>query len=234
MKFSLGRRREVSLFGRYRRVRFFVVSSVASVLVMVVLIAGTAWWLQKASDGHIFDADDAPIAPVVIIPGAQVRDGYPAGYLRGRLESSLTLLRDRKVRAVLVSGDAEGNSGDEIAAMTTFLIDNGVDPRIIIADPYGLSTYETCARARQTFSVTKAIIVSQPLQLRRAVALCRSVGIDADGVTAECHCPSGMEFKNNLREWIVGPKALLNIIFDTGPKRISQPDGTLGDLIEER
>jgi len=173
------------------------------------VVAGSNLWLRMLSAGHLFEAPAVPTAPVVIVPGARVdRDGAPMTYLRGRLDVAIELLSAGKVRQILISGDAAGHSGDEIAAMRTYLLDRGVDPAVIRSDAEGLSTLATCERAQGLFGIDRAVIVTQRQHLPRAVALCRGVGIDADGVVASCDCRRITLVRNTIREWLAGPKAI--------------------------
>ncbi|MFE1596819.1 vancomycin high temperature exclusion protein [Nocardia sp. NPDC058705] len=155
----------------------------------------------------------APSAPVVIVPGARVApDGTPMAYLRGRLDVAIELVEAGKAGQILLSGDAGGSSGDEIASMTRYLLDHGIDPAIVRSDGAGLSTRETCERAKSMFRVDRAIIVSQYQHLPRAVALCRAADIEAEGVVAYCDCRRVTEVRNNVREWLAAPKAVAEMI----------------------
>ncbi|MFE9575535.1 vancomycin high temperature exclusion protein [Nocardia sp. NPDC006044] len=183
----------------------------ATGLALVVVGANGRLWL--VSSGHRFEAADAPTVPVVIVPGAKVGpDGAPMAYLRGRLDVAIELLRAGKVGEVLVSGDAAGTSGDEIASMTKYLADHGIDPALVRADGEGLSTRATCERAKRLFGIDRAIIVTQYQHVPRAVALCRAEGIDADGVTAYCECRRMTVIRNNIREWLAAPKAVAALL----------------------
>ncbi|MFI9400622.1 vancomycin high temperature exclusion protein [Nocardia sp. NPDC052316] len=185
--------------------------AMAAGLLLVVVGANVRLWL--VSSGHRFGPDAAPTAPVVIVPGAKVGpDGTPMAYLRGRLDVAIELLQAGKVREILVSGDAAGTSGDEIASMTKYLFDHGVDPALVRSDGEGLSTRATCERARQLFGIDRAIIVTQYRHVPRAVALCRAEDIDADGVTAYCDCRRITLVRNNIREWLAAPKAVAALI----------------------
>ena len=104
--------------------------------------------------------------------------------LRSRLDVAIALMEQGRARAVLVSGDARGTSGDEIDAMITYLVARGVNRERIVADPYGLDTYDTCVRASRTFGIRHALFVTQPFHLPRTVALARAAGVQADGVYA--------------------------------------------------
>ncbi|WP_232839967.1 MULTISPECIES: SanA/YdcF family protein [Nocardia] len=180
---------------------------------IVVVAAGANGALWALSSGHRHDVASAPAAPVVIVPGAKVGpDGSPLAYLRGRLDVAIELVRAGKAREILLSGDANGTSGDEIVSMRRYLLDNGIDPALIRSDGAGLSTWETCERARDRFGIERAIIVSQFQHLPRAVALCRAAGIDADGVVAYCECRRTTAVRNNFREWLAAPKAVARLL----------------------
>ncbi|MFD3707210.1 vancomycin high temperature exclusion protein [Nocardia sp. NPDC058658] len=180
-------------------------------LVLVTAGANIAMW--TLSSGHRSDVSAAPSAPVVIVPGARVApDGTPMAYLRGRLDVAIELVEAGKAGQILLSGDAGGSSGDEIASMTRYLLDHGIDPAIVRSDGAGLSTRETCERARSMFGIDRAIIVSQYQHLPRAVALCRAADIEADGVVAYCDCRRVTEVRNNVREWLAAPKAVAEMI----------------------
>ncbi|MEU8898237.1 ElyC/SanA/YdcF family protein [Nocardia sp. NPDC048505] len=180
---------------------------------LLVLVAGSNAWLWLVSAGHRSDTAHAPVAPVVIVPGAKVaEDGTPMAYLRGRLDAAIELVRTGRAGAILVSGDGAGRSGDEIASMTKYLADQGIDPGLVRSDPEGFSTRETCERAARLFGVDRALVVTQYQHVPRAVALCRSAGIEAHGVTAPCECRRITVLRNNAREWLAAPKAVLALL----------------------
>lgn len=195
-----------------------LVAGVAGVLLVVL---GSAAWIAWVSLGRVHDVADAPEAPVVIVLGSQVRDGKPMKYLSGRLDAAVDLVQAGKAKAILVSGDAHGKSGNEIAAMTEYLVGAGIDPDVIVGDDYGLDTYDSCARASQTFGVERALVVSQGLHVSRAVALCRDAGIDAQGVDAECECNRLAVLRNFGREWLARPKAIMDLLSGRDPAVVS-------------
>ncbi|MFC4372660.1 vancomycin high temperature exclusion protein [Nocardia halotolerans] len=196
--------------GRLRRVMKAALVLVGGLVLVTAGANATTWAL---SSGHRSDVADAPGAPVVIVPGARVApDGTPMAYLRGRLDVAIELVAAGTVREILLSGDAGGTSGDEIASMTAYLLEHGIDPAIVRADGAGLSTRQTCERARSEFGIERGIIVSQYQHLPRAVALCRAADIDTDGVVAYCECRRATEVRNNFREWLAAPKAVAEML----------------------
>lgn len=195
--------------------------AVGLVVGVLAVVLASAAWVATVSFGRVHDAADAPAAPVVIVLGSQVRDGKPMKYLEGRLDAAVSLFESGRARAVLVSGDANGRSGNEIAAMTEYLVDAGIPSDRIVGDDYGLDTYDTCWRAATTFGVEKALVVSQGLHVSRAVALCRDAGIDVDGVDAECECNRLAVLRNFGREWLARPKAVLDLLSGREPAVVS-------------
>jgi vancomycin permeability regulator SanA len=153
------------------------------VAVTVLAMAGGALWVRGAAAGHEYAEASVPPAPVALVLGAQVYpDGTPSAFLVARLDIARRLLADGKVRAILVSGDHREWHYNEPGAMATWLREHGVPMTKIVVDYAGFDTYDSCARARRVFGVRKAIVVTQSYHLDRAVTVCRSLGVDTDGV----------------------------------------------------
>ncbi|MBY6683628.1 YdcF family protein [Rhodococcus sp. BP-316] len=203
--------------------------SAAAVLVVVL---GSAAWVAASSHGRLYTADTAPRAPVAIVLGARVQEGEPSSFLAGRLDAALDLVRRGTVRALLLSGNAAGTSGDEVEVMTRYLVRRGVDPDRIVADPYGLTTHDTCRRAVATYGVSTALIVSQDTHAARAVALCRAAGIDAGGVVAPCDCSRRSLLRQFVREMLARPKAVLDVLRGSAPAVQSPPTDAVRRAVE--
>lgn len=199
------------LFGR-RRVR----TGLGVLLGMVLLFgAGPYLWIRFATAGKIHTVADAPPEPVAIVLGAGLNaDGTPKPYLRVRLEDTLKLFDDGKIRAILVSGDHGQVDYDEVAAMTSWLVDRGVPARKVVADHAGFDTYDSCVRAREIFGVRAALVVTQEFHVRRAVFLCREAGIDAAGVGSAA--PDN-DARYQLREVPAAAKATFDVLVGARP-----------------
>src|SRR4051812_7645315 len=197
-------------------VRRTVVTGIAGLL----LLSAPWMWTVLAAAGHRHDAAGAPAADVVLVLGTTVApDGRPENRLAGRLATAAELLRTGRARVVLVSGDGGGDSGDETAAMTSYLTGPlGVDPARVVADPSGLDTYDSCARARDVYGVRRALVVTQAYHLSRAVALCRTLGIDTEGVTARCDgCGTTLLAEKAVRDYFAAIKAARDAISHRDP-----------------
>ncbi|MDJ0411995.1 vancomycin permeability regulator SanA [Rhodococcus fascians] len=212
-------------------VRRLLQAMCAVVAALVAVVLASAGWVAYATAGKVYDVDDAPDAPVGIVLGAQVRDGKPMRFLAGRLDTAIQLMEAGKIKAILVSGDADGKSGNEIQAMTEYLIEHGIDPDVIIGDDHGIDTYDTCARAKETFGVERGLIISQPLHVSRAVALCEDMDLEVDGVTADCiDCNTLAVVRNYARELLARPKAVLDLWSGRDPVVVSPPNDSLATI----
>lgn len=201
-----------------------------------LLLAGLPWlWTTIAARGHVHDEADAPAADVVIVLGtALAADGRrPGDRLTGRLETAAELVKSGRARVVLVSGDGGGTSGDEPAVMTAHLTERlGVDPRRVVADPFGLDTYDSCARAREVYGVERALIVTQSYHLSRAVTLCRHLGVEAEGVTARCPgCGPALLVGKAARDYLASGKAAWDAVRRRPPAVRSPADPAVLDAL---
>ncbi|WP_436527973.1 SanA/YdcF family protein [Actinoplanes sp. HUAS TT8] len=204
------------LLARLRRtlpLRRLIILGGLGVALAVTAVAATNLWVREESAGHIHTAADVPAAPVALVLGAQVNpDGEPSAFLAARLDIARDLYRSGKVKAILVSGDHAEWSYDEPGAMLVYLVARGVPADRIVMDHAGFDTYDSCARANKIFGVHRAIVVTQSFHIPRAVALCRTLGIDATGVgddTARIYKP--LWFRGQTREWAAALKAAWDV-----------------------
>lgn len=198
-------------FGRRRvRITLWVLAALA-----LLVGAGPYLWIRFATTGKVYTVADAPSAPVAIVLGAGLNaDGSPKPYLEIRLENTLRLYQDGRIRAILVSGDHGQVNYDEVAAMTSWLVEHGVPAGKVVADHAGFDTYDSCVRAYEVFGVRTALVVTQEFHVRRAVFLCREAGIDAAGVGAPA--PDN-DFRYQVREVPAATKATFDVLVGATP-----------------
>ena len=214
---------QVAAQGKRTSVRRRVLRTLLILVAVGALVAAAPFtWTRIAAGGHLYAAEDAPTADVVIVFGAQVAPGgtRPMPFLAGRLRTGAELVNTGKAKLILVSGDANGGSGNETQVMRDYLTgDLGVAASQVQIDPYGLDTYDTCARAVQVYGVQRALLVTQSYHLARAVALCRHLGMDANGVAADCtDCTTGKLVLNTVRDFFACTKAALDVISGREPE----------------
>ena len=187
------------------------------VVALTVLVMLPPAWLFVSTDGRLRTVADAPSEPVAVVFGAGLQaDGTPSVYLADRLNTALELYRLGKVKAFLVTGDNDRLSYDEPDAMRDYLLRHGVPADRIVRDYAGFHTWDSCDRARRIFGVTSALLVTQGFHVRRAVALCRSVGIDAYGV-ATTQPRDTTWYYGAVRELPAASEALIDVLFKPNP-----------------
>ncbi len=195
----------------------------------VLLLVAGAWLLllvniglAAATSAERFD-DVASVTPhtVGLIFGAGLVNGKPSPALAERVQGGVALYRAGKVQHLLMSGDNSASDYDEVTAMRDYAISLGVPAAAITRDYAGLSTYETCFRAREIFGVADAVVVTQDYHLPRAVYTCRSLEIDAVGLAIPDwqHHPersatrytASQQISYTLREWLATGKAFAQL-----------------------
>jgi vancomycin permeability regulator SanA len=156
----------------------------ATLLVLVAVLLTPLVIIRLDASGHISsDPADVSHHQVAIVLGAGLtRDGKATWFLADRLDAAIRLYKLGKVDGLLMSGDNSVASHDEPAAMRDYALSKGVPGGAITLDDAGFDTYDSCYRAWRIFGVRSAVVVTQNYHLPRAVYLCRSVGIDADGL----------------------------------------------------
>lgn len=180
--------------------------------------------------------DDAPQRDVVMVLGARAHPDRPSALLAARLDTTAELYHAGKVRAILVSGAGVADSNFETDVMTDYLVRRGVPEDVIVADPSGFDTYDSCIRARDVYGVTEMLVVTQEFHIQRAVSICQELGIDSVGIaetdTAELY-PLLM-IRLRTREQLAYLKMMWDLWTDRTPRVKSAPDPSLKELLEER
>jgi vancomycin permeability regulator SanA len=181
----------------------------------IVVLTVPRWLMLARSSGRIHTPAGAPPSKVAVVFGAGLRrDGTPTRVLADRVEAAVDLYRRGTVGRLLLTGSAHGWSYDEAGAMAALAVERGVPVEAIWVDPLGDRTMVSCQRARDVFGVTEALLVTQRFHLPRALALCDSIGIRAEGVAADLS-PYGVRTRRfwELREYPASLIALLEAAF---------------------
>ena len=151
---------------------------------LLTAVAVPTTYIELATRRHVVAPEAAPAVPWGIVFGAGLAPGgEPSPILAERLDMALALWRTGRVERLLLTGNADPYH-DEIRSMRRYLTKGGVPEQAISGDLEGVSTFDSCWRARGVFGVQRAILVTQGFHLPRAVYLARAAGIDAVGVRA--------------------------------------------------
>jgi vancomycin permeability regulator SanA len=214
-------------------VRRLVTVGALGIALAVLVMAGGSLWVRGVSASHVYAESTVPPAPVALVLGAQVYpDGTPSAYLAARLDLAKRLLDAGKVQAILLSGDHSRWEYDEPGAMQVYLIARGVPARQIVLDYAGFDTYDSCARARRIFGVRRAIVVTQQFHIARAVALCRTLGVDATGVGDDSvRWMTAIWRRNVIRERLAVVKAVYDVATRRDPVYLGRHEPSVDNAL---
>lgn len=185
----------------------------AAVAGVVLLLAPTGL-ARGLSAGRIYAPAEVPAREVGLVFGAQVYpDGRPSRYLRARLNVAARLYTEGKIKTLIVSGDGRAEHHSEPISMRDYLVEAGVPARVIVCDPAGFDTYDSCVRARRVYGVDSLITISQAYHLPRTIATARLVGVDAIGVGDTMISRRSPTYRQGaLREVFAGLKLMWDVL----------------------
>ena len=214
--------------------RLITMGALGGTLAVATMAASQTWVRSTAAD-HLYDVGSVPAAPVALVLGAQVgADGHPSAFLEARLETARQLLAAGKVKAVLVSGDHAEWGYDEPGSMLVWLVTHGVPASRVVLDHAGFDTYDSCARARRIFGVRQAVVVTQDFHLERAVAICRTLGIDATGVGDDSvRAFREVWLRGEIREEFAAVKAALDVLTRRDPVFLGRRETGVAEAVAD-
>ncbi|GIH26431.1 membrane protein [Acrocarpospora phusangensis] len=209
------------------------------VVALSVLALAPMTWAWLVSSPYRTDTGDAgwparvPAAPVALVLGAGIWGEQPSTMLRTRLDIAGTLYAQGKVKALLVSGDNHVKSYDEPTVMRDYLIARGVPAQKIVLDYAGFDTWDSCVRAKKIFGARAVTVVTQNFHLPRAVALCRTAGLEAYGVGDDsARVLPGPTYFYAAREFLASGKGFLDaVVLDSDPRFLGRYETSLDQAL---
>ncbi|MDT2046444.1 MULTISPECIES: YdcF family protein [Bacillaceae] len=155
---------------------------------------------------HIYSAANSPPpnnADYIMILGAKVNGKELSLSLRERMITALRYLEDNPSTIAIVSG-GQGDDEDisEAEAMSTFLVNNGIDSARIIQENESTSTYENFLYTKNLIDITdkKIVLVSNQFHLYRASLIARRQGYNVYPLGAET--PNVVKLQSYGREYV--------------------------------
>lgn len=148
------------------------------VIVIVLAIGVTAMRIYSYSSAS---ADVQADAAVVL--GAAVWSQGVSPVFRERINHAIDLYRRGRVHKIIFTG-GQGNRNEptEAAAAREYALSNGISPDDILIEQRSHTTYENLVFAKQladAHGLQKVLIVSDPMHMKRAIAMAHDVGLDA-------------------------------------------------------
>jgi uncharacterized SAM-binding protein YcdF (DUF218 family) len=153
-------------------------------VVLGALLIPLIWFLSLAIEIYAYSSKThASPADAVIVLGAAVWDERPSPVFEERIKHAVNLYTIREANIIIFTGGiGEGDRVAESEVAKEYAVQLGVPTEDIYCEALSRITYENLEGAKEILDrqgLTKALIVSDPLHMRRAVTIARDLGIDA-------------------------------------------------------
>jgi SanA protein len=197
--------------------------------VLLVLLANR--WVINSTDAYLYaDASLMPENEVGLVLGCSpfVASGKPSPQFRGRTQAAADLYRQGKVKRLILSGANPDATYNEPKKMREALLEKGVPSHAMVLDYAGDSTFDSIARARIVYGLSRLTIITQRYHSYRALFLARKSGMKAVAFSAPSEGVVGPGFRHPPREVLARLLAVLDLfVLQTEPRseRQEQPAG---------
>jgi uncharacterized SAM-binding protein YcdF (DUF218 family) len=147
---------------------------------VAVLAAGLLAWRIYAFGNTSSNAR----ADAAVVLGAAVWTEEVSPVFKERINHAVNLYRKGQVRRLIFTG-GQGNPGEptESSAARDYALQSGVSASAILIEEKSHNTYENILYAKQladAHGIKKVLIVSDPLHMKRAMAMATDAGLAAD------------------------------------------------------
>ena len=152
-----------------------------AMLLALLWLGGVAFWIH-----WVGERDQAMRSDAIIVLGAAAYDAVPSPVFKARIEHGLDLFRGGMAGTLIFTGGYGGGGARfaESQVARRYAIRSGIPESAILIESSSQTTYQNLLEARrlmQEHGLQRAIVVSDPLHMARALRLCRGLGIDAVG-----------------------------------------------------
>ena len=150
----------------------------AGLAALSIWLGGVAWWIAAGPED-----DGKAQADVALVLGAAVIDDEPSPVFAARLDYAVELYAEGRVAGVLLTGGRSPEDRlSEGAAGKRYVSSAGVPREAIHIEEVSQTTLGNLREARRVMkreNIASVLIVSDPLHMRRAMAMAQSLGIEA-------------------------------------------------------
>jgi SanA protein len=203
-----------------RKKRVFLYSIVFAILSLLTTIYFCNKIIIDATKDNLYsDLNKIPFNKVGLLLGASKygKHGHNNPYYDNRIEAAINLLKNAKIKYIIISGDNSRKDYNEPASMRSDLIKGGIDSTKIYLDYAGFRTFDSIIRLKEIFGQDSVTIISQQFHNERAIYTASRAGIIAIGFNAkEAGNVQGLE--TPWRERLARVKTFLDFWVGKKPK----------------
>ena len=169
--------------------------------------------VEFGSNKRIFrSVNHVPQNQVGLVLGTSqyLRNGQVNLYFKYRIEATVLLFKEGKIKYILVSGDNRIVNYNEPERMRRELVKHGIPNENIILDYAGFRTLDSVVRSKKVFGQNSITIISQKFHNKRALYIAshyqmNAIAFNAKGVSLR----SGL--KTSIREVFARVKMILDL-----------------------
>lgn len=190
------------------------------IIVLVVVIFVCDRKVKNAAEGKVFStASEVPYNKVALLLGTGkfLSNGAENPYYTYRIDAAYELIKNGKVKYIVISGDNGTKAYNEPIQMRGDLVKRGIDSTIIFLDYAGFRTFDSVVRLRDIFGQTSVTVISQQFHNERAIYIAEHEGINAVGYNAK-DVSGANGFKVQFREKLARVKVFIDRFIGAKPK----------------
>jgi uncharacterized SAM-binding protein YcdF (DUF218 family) len=155
--------------------RIVFITAISMLIVVFVATGLNIYWYGNNSNNIKADA--------AIVLGAAVWRNEPSPVFRERINHGINLYKNADVAKIIFTGGVgESNELAEAIVGKNYAVAKGVKVADILIEARSRTTYQNLENALEVASVhklTKFLIVSDPLHMKRSVLMAKQLGMDA-------------------------------------------------------
>jgi SanA protein len=198
------------------------VAIIAAIVLITTFICNKV--IVDAAKGKTYsDVKTIPFNKVGLLLGTAKlgRTGYNNPFYDYRIEAAAKLLKEGKIKYLIISGDNGRKEYNEPEAMRADLVKAGADSTVIFLDYAGFRTFDSMIRLKEIFGQDSVTVISQKFHNERAIYTASKEGIAAVGFNAR-DVSTAQGIRTQLREKLARVKAILDFWFGTKPKFLGE------------
>jgi uncharacterized SAM-binding protein YcdF (DUF218 family) len=149
---------------------------------LILVILASVWLLYIAGDIIAFSTiNKTPQSDVAIVLGAAVWKNAPSPVFEERIKHAIALYQQVVVTKILFTGGVGGGKQyAESEVARNYALKQGVNPPDILIETVSKTTLQNLLEAQRllkSYALHSAILISDPLHMRRATAMAEDIGL---------------------------------------------------------
>ena len=200
--------------------KYFIVGCILIFVAVIAIIFICNYLIVNKAKGKLYNSiTDIPFQNVGILLGTSKYQffGPVNPYYKYRIDAAIELLKNNKIKYIIVSGDSNKNNFNEPEQMKIDLIKEGIDPAIIFQDFAGNRTYDSMYRLLKIFDKTNVTVISQEFHNQRALYIADRFGISAIGFNAK-DVSRKAAYQTLIREKLARVKVFVDFLIGLKPR----------------